>query len=260
MLHYKDAFSLSWLFHLNSEPWKNVTAYNDPHAHMEFKSVGRPEDAVALLPPEPSPLLELAARRQSCREFLPQAIEFNQLAALLDAGYGITGMRAWPDGRSVFSRTVPSAGGLYPLELYVVCERVAGIGGGIHHFNARERWLEPLPQPASLAAMMADLMDQRYLQNASAIIFLTAVLHRTLRKYGSRGYRYVLMESGHVAQIICMRATELGLATLCIGGFSDNAINKMLKLDGRSEAAIYAIAVGHSASDRAGNRSDQANI
>jgi SagB-type dehydrogenase family enzyme len=251
MLPYEDAFSLSWLFHLNSEPWKNVAAYNDPHGHMEFKSVGSPEDAVALPPPEPSPLLELAAHRQSCRDFLPQNIELSQLAALLDTGYGITGMRAWPDGRLVFSRTVPSAGGLYPLELYVACERVAGIGGGIHHFNARERRLEPMPQPASLAAMMADLMNQRYLENASAMIFITAVLRRTLRKYGSRGYRYVLMESGHVAQIICLRATELGLATLCVGGFSDHAINKMLKLDGYREAAIYAVAVGHSGSDYA---------
>ena len=53
------------------------------------------------------------------------------------------------------------------------------------------------------------------------------------------------MEAGHAAQNICLRATELNLATLCLGGFSDHQINSLLELDGRKEVALYAIALGH---------------
>jgi SagB-type dehydrogenase family enzyme len=245
MLPYEDSISLSLFFHWNSEPWNNVAAYNDPHARMEFKTVGAAKDALALPKSESSPLLELIARRQSCREFAPQPIKLGELAAVLDAGYGLTGLRKWENGRRTLRRPVPSAGGLYPLELYVVSNRVEGVVPGIHHFNARDRTLELVSEPCTIAEMLPDLMHQRFLEPASALCLLTAVLPRTLRKYGARGYRYVLMEAGHVAQNICLRAAEIGLATLCVGGFTDHQVNRRLGLDGAAEAALYGVAVGH---------------
>ncbi len=245
MLPYEDAVSLSLLFHWNSEPWNNVSAYHDPHARMEFKTVSAARDAIALPKPGTSPLLELIAKRHSCREFTPESITLGELASVLDAGYGITGLRNWPSGHRTFGRPVPSAGGLYPLEIYIVSDRVEGVASGIHHFNAREHTLEPLPGSCTIAEMMAELMHQSFLEPASALCFLTAILPRTLRKYGARGYRYILMEAGHVAQNMCLRATELGLATLCVGGFTDHRVNRRLQLVGRSEVALYGVAVGH---------------
>jgi len=245
MLPYEDPFSLSLFFHWNSEPWNNVAAYNDPHARMEFKVVGTAKDAIALPKSETSPLLELIAKRQSCREFAPEPIRLGELASVLDAGYGLTGLRRWENGHRTLGRPVPSAGGLYPLELYVVSSRVEGVAPGIHHFNARDHTLEPVSEPCTIEEILPDLMYQRFLEPASALCLLTAVLPRTLRKYGARGYRYVLMEAGHVAQNMCLRATEIGLAALCVGGFTDQRLNRRLLLDGSSEAALYGVAVGH---------------
>jgi SagB-type dehydrogenase family enzyme len=245
MLAYEDPFSLSLFFHWNSEPWNNVAAYNDPHARMEFKTVGVSKDAVALPETEASPLLELIAKRQSCREFGPEPIRLGELASLLDAGYGLTGLRQWANGHRTLGRPVPSAGGLYPLELYVVCNRVQGVVPGIHHFNAREHTLEPMSPSCTIAEIIPELMHQQFLEPASAFCLLTAVLPRTLRKYGARGYRYVLLEAGHVAQNMCLCATEIGLATLCVGGFIDHRLTRRLLLDSSCETALYGVAIGH---------------
>ena len=245
MLPYEDPYSLSLFFHWNSEPWNNLAAYNDPHTRMEFKAVGAGEQAIPLPKSGISPLLELVSKRRSCREFAPEPIGLSELATVLEAGYGLTGLRKWPNGHRTLGRPVPSAGGLYPLELYVLCNRVEGVAPGIHHFNALEHTLEPLSQSCVIAEILPDLMHQGFLEPASALCLLTAVLPRTLRKYGTRGYRYLLIEAGHVAQNMCLRATEIGLATLCVGGFTDQRINRRLLLDGSSEAALYGLAVGH---------------
>ena len=251
MLLFEDAFSLSLLFHLNSEPWNNMKAYNGPQAHEQFKTMASPEPAIALPEPSSSALMDLIAARQSCRNFTPGTIVLHQLAAILHAGYGITGLREWPGELLVFRRAVPSAGGLYPLELYVICNQVEGIKPGLHHFNARDRALEYIGGPVSNTDLLPGLMQQTFIEQAAAFIFIAAVLPRTLKKYGPRGYRYLLMEAGHAAQNMCLRATELDLATLCLGGFSDHRINSLLELDGRKEVAVYALALGHSVADYA---------
>jgi SagB-type dehydrogenase family enzyme len=244
----EDAFALSLLFHLNSEPWNNITGYAGLQAHAQFKTVPSLEPAVVLPKSPPSPLMELIAARHSCRDFAPGTISLHQVAGMLQAGYGITGLRDWPGGVLMFQRAVPSAGGLYPLELYVICFQVEGVKPGLHHLNARDHALEyvcglPIPE------LLQGLLQQSFTSDAAAFIFIAAVLPRTLKKYGPRGYRYLLLEAGHAAQNICLRATELGLATLCLGGFSDHKINSLLELDGREEVALYAIAVGHGAAE-----------
>ena len=76
---------------------------------------------------------------------------------------------------------------------------------------------------------------------------MTAVFDPTLRKYGARGYRFVLFEAGHAAQNLCLLATEQGLASLCVGGFMDGALNSFVGLDGRARAVVYCVGLGHAA-------------
>jgi SagB-type dehydrogenase family enzyme len=231
------------LFHLNSEPWNNTKAYA-AQASAQFKTVTTSEPAVVLPEPPPSVLTDLIAARQSCRNFSPSTIALHQLGAILVSGYGITGTRGWPGDLLMFRRAVPSAGGLYPLELYVVCNQVDGIRPGLHYFNARDSSLEYISGPWPINDLLPMLMQQTFIDHAAALILITAVLSRTLKKYGPRGYRYVLMEAGHAAQNVCLRATELNLATLCLGGFTDHQINSFLDLDGRQEVALYGVAIG----------------
>ena len=76
------------------------------------------------------------------------------------------------------------------------------------------------------------------------MIVLAARLDPTLRKYGPRGYRYLMLESGHIAQNITLLAAERNLSSVCMGGFEDSELNAALGLDGVSHAAFYCVAVG----------------
>ena len=245
MLPYEDEHSLALLYHANSEPWLNLPAYTSYPGQMAFKTVGPEEVGIALPEPGDSPLLRLIGARRSCREFTGAPVALADLAALLHAGYGVLGLRRWPDGLRTYQRAVPSAGGLYPLEVYVAAYAVEGLAPDVYHFDARRRRLEPLGRGARPVEQLPALMDQTFLENAGAVVFLTAVFRRTMRKYGPRGYRYVLFEAGHAAQNICLRAIELGVGCVCLGGYRDSALNRTLGLDGVGEAVVYGVAVGH---------------
>ena len=79
----------------------------------------------------------------------------------------------------------------------------------------------------------------------SAVTFiLSAVFDRTRSKYGERGYRYVYMEAGHISQNIYLQAVSLGLGSVSVGAFIDDAVNELIDVDGENEAAIYLHAVG----------------
>ena len=88
-------------------------------------------------------------------------------------------------------------------------------------------------------------MTYEFVAAANVVVFLAAVFARTQTKYGPRGYRYVLLEGGHVAQNLCLMAAERGLGSLCMGGFIDAALNRFLDLAPLAEGAIYTVGVGH---------------
>jgi SagB-type dehydrogenase family enzyme len=83
-----------------------------------------------------------------------------------------------------------------------------------------------------------------FFRDANLVICMAAVCERTQKKYGPRGYRYILLEAGHSGQNICLRASEMGLSTLCMGGFVDSRINALLNLDQRQEGIVYSVAAG----------------
>jgi SagB-type dehydrogenase family enzyme len=122
---------------------------------------------------------------------------------------------------------------------------VQGLEDAIYHYAAWHHRLERIGIGVKISDLLPNLQDQFYITEANALIFLTAVFPRTMTKYGPRGYRYVLLEAGHVAQNICLLAAERKLATLCMGGFRDSYINELLKLRSPSEGTVYAMAVGH---------------
>jgi SagB-type dehydrogenase family enzyme len=126
-------------------------------------------------------------------------------------------------------------------------QRVETLEDGLYHYGVRDHTLEPMKAGVDRAALAEALLSAPYVDNANAVVLITAVFDRTLRKYSARGYRYILLEAGHAAQNLCLLATERNLASLCIGGFADGAINRLLGLDSRTEAAVYCAAIGHAA-------------
>lgn len=167
-----------------------------------------------------APLLELLAARRSRRDFGRGGIGLEALATLLWAAQGKTGDE---DGR-----TAPSAGALYPLELYLVVGEVAGIQPGVYRYLSAEHALQTLRNSDLRASLAHAAAGQDWMRPCAAVLAICAHYARSTRKYGERGVRYVHMEVGHAVQNALLAATELGLVAAPVGAFNDEAVARLL--------------------------------
>jgi len=246
MLPASDSRTLALLFHLNSEPWGGDSLSPDEIYEVEFKRTIDAETRVALPALDGSGgLLDTIGRRSSCRAYAPKPMALADLAEILAGSYGLTRTIVFPDGLETPARPVPSAGGLYPIELYLALSRVESTDDGLYHYDVLGHALEGLRADLEPRELAGALIAAPLVHNANALVFMTAVFDRTLHKYGPRGYRFILLEAGHVAQNLCLLAAERGLASLCVGGFIDSRVNELLDLEPQIEAAVYCVAIGH---------------
>ena len=181
---------------------------------------------------------DLLATRRSARNFSEGKLGLEQLAVILESAYGVT------DGSMQPLRAAPSGGALYPLELYVCSLRVRELSTGVFHFNPLSGRLEELEQrdvrrPLSEALIHAELAEQ-----AAVFIAVVAIFWRTRFKYGLRGYRFFLLEAGHVVQNVLLAATALNLAAVPVGGYYDRRLDRLLNLDGVTESTVYGVTLG----------------
>ncbi len=143
-------------------------------------------------------------------------------------------------------RSTPSAGGLYPLEIYSIILNVHGLERGVYHYNIARHGLERLSHPVDLERLRSTVFVDGLAETASMAIVITAVFGRTKIKYGERGYRFALLEAGHVVQNLLLMTTALHLGSCPIGGFVDDYINDLVDVDGLDEATLYLVFVGSS--------------
>jgi len=178
-------------------------------------------------------------KRRSVRKYAPEQLSLPQLSQLLYAAQGITGAMY---GQPV--RAAPSAGALYPFEIYVLAHNIEGLDAGIYHYAVRGHQLELLKTGDYRNRITSAALQQDMLGEADAAFVLAAVFDRTRHKYGERGFRYVYMEAGHISQNIYLQAVSLGLGSVAVGAFRDAEVNELIGADGSMEAAIYLHAVG----------------
>jgi SagB-type dehydrogenase family enzyme len=186
------------------------------------------------------PLEEAIVRRKSIREFTSQPISQSQVSQILWAAQS-TSDTSW-------GRTVPSSGATYPLEVFVVCgaNGVEQISEGIYHYNADSHSLT-LHQKGDMRFELARAaLDQEFIHEAPVDIVICAIYERTMKRYGTRGERYVHMELGHAGQNIYLQATTLGLGTAAVGAFHDELVREVLRLD-RQYHPLYIMPVGRPA-------------
>ncbi len=254
---FRTDHPLAWTFHRTTSRWPfNMHGLNPAmHETPPFKEDLDAETIPLGAPALPDISFDVAVRRRSsCRRFAPEPIAKTELGTLLHAAYGVINL---VDLLGEFcERPVPSGGGLYPLELYALCQRVDDLAGGVYHYVPLGHQLEVVrghSLPSHLTSEM--FLGQPYLVNASAVVIITAVVQRSLWKYEDRGYRYILLEAGHVAQNLNLCAAALGLASLNLGGFFDEDVMALLKLNQDREIVVYGVAVGKTAvEDRVENR------
>ena len=176
-------------------------------------------------------------RRKSIRYFASQPLSQSQLSQMLWAAQGTSGTSR--------SRTVPSAGATYPLEIFVVCgdNGVERLDGGIYHYDIDNHALILHYAGDVRLELARAALGQEYIYEAPLDIIICAVYERTMRSYGNRGERYVHIEVGHAGQNIYLQATALGLGTVAIGAFHDESVREVLRLD-KQYRPLYIMPVG----------------
>jgi len=244
---FRDAQPVAWHFHRNTSRWPFNVLEPEEGNELQLPPKEYP-DAPYIALPTPEPCQQSFDRvlrsRFSCRRFLEKPIDQAALARLLHVSIGVLG-RAHVGNIEFLERPTSSAGALYPLEAYVLARSVENLEEGVYHYAIVTHGLEQVRLAPLPSSFRSDLfMSQRYVGSASAVIMLTAVVHRSLRKYDDRGYRYLLLEAGHVAQNLNLAATAEGLGNLNLGGFFDSDLSVLLDLDREIEIPLYGVAVG----------------
>lgn len=176
-------------------------------------------------------LEEAIASRRSSREFSNIALTMDEISQLCWAAQGIT------DKRSGL-RASPSAGALYPIELYVV------LPGGMYQYRPDSHKIDPHIEGDMRKALQSAALDQEVVGDAPACFVVAAVIDRTAKKYGTRAERYCFMEAGHVGQNILLQAASLGLAGVPVGAFEDRQCAATLKLP-KGQRVLYLLPIGH---------------
>jgi SagB-type dehydrogenase family enzyme len=187
------------------------------------------------------PLRVALTRRRSIREFRPCPMPIEQVACLLRMSYGVI-QWSQKDGLRLAQRPIPSGGALYPLEVYAASQGVVGLPDGLYHYDARGHALEQRQSGSVHKELARATWVPDSILGATLVILITAVSARTTRKYGLRGYRFLWLEAGHLAQNLYLIAQALGLGALEVGAFSDDDVDRLARLpEGERTLSILCI-------------------
>jgi len=188
-------------------------------------------------------LFEAIKKRSSKREMAGEKISSEELSLLLKYSCGLTRRNEQGDGR----RAQASGGARFPIETYcLVAKPGQGLEPGLFHYNVENHHFETIFKKEFLKEDLDKLATYEFVRDASLLVFLTAVFWRSQNKYGQRGYRFILQESGHIAQNFYLVCEALNLKCCALGGFriSDEQIEKLLEIDGVTESLVYTLVVG----------------
>jgi SagB-type dehydrogenase family enzyme len=197
-------------------------------------------DSTSITLPEPrydsdTSVEKALLERRSIRDYSQEALTLKQVGQLLWAAQGVTDS----DGK----RTAPSAGALYPLEVYAVVGSVEGVPPGVYRYRPETHTMVKVLDGDGRDALSRAALNQGSVSQGAIDIVIAAVYERTTGKYGERGIRYVYLEAGHAAQNIYLQAVALELGTVTIGAFDDDGVKKVLSLSDNEEP-LYIMPVG----------------
>lgn len=173
--------------------------------------------------------------RRSVRSYKNEPLNISDISQILWSAQGITSPRGF--------RTAPSAGALYPLELYVVSGNIISLPPAIYRYRPDDHLLLKIVSGDQRSELSRAALRQSAIRKAPAVLLFCAVYERVTAKYGQRGIRYVHMEVGHAVQNACLQAIALGLNTVVIGAFRDTEVKKIADL-ADEEQPQYFVPIG----------------
>jgi SagB-type dehydrogenase family enzyme len=165
---------------------------------------------------------EVLHTRRSIRDYKEEPLIRSEISQLLWAAQGITDTKGY--------RTAPSAGALYPLELYIAAGNVNDLPQGTYRYEPKGHELVKIAAGDKRNELSSAASSQYWIKDCAVIVVFAAVYERTTKKYGERGNRYVHMEVGHAAQNVYLQAHSLGLGTVVVGAFNDNEVKQIMNM------------------------------
>lgn len=195
---------------------------------------------------------EAIRRRRSSRMYTGDPMRFNYLATLIRCASGITcytEVMLRGGGKATLRfRTTPSAGGLYPIDLYIAALNVTDLKKGIYKYNPIK---DIIIQTGDHSAM-EDLLkcfaiseEIISLNRANIIFLLVGQPWRSMRKYGKRAMRYLFLEAGEIAQNIHLVTAALGFGSVDCAGIYDDEAHEVLNIDGLFQSLLHTIIIGN---------------
>jgi len=186
-----------------------------------------------------SSLDQALRQRRSIRSYSARPLNKQHLGYLLWAS---TGIQRTEHGFEF--RTAPSAGALYPIETYLVVNNVDDIPQGVYHYSIKLHALEEMQTGDFSRSVTSAAMGQRICSQAAVVFIWTAIFERSKWRYQDRGYRYIYLDAGHIAENLALAATSLGLGTCQVGALFDDEVNDIIGVDGIEESTIYMTVAG----------------
>lgn len=220
----------------------NLSDYPESWVKIHFKTYPR-LNKIKLKKPKKTKIANILQKRRSIRNYTGEPINLKDLSQILFTAGGISFFTK-NENYDSSKRNYPSAGARYPLEIYPLILNCEGIKQGLYHYNIKDNVLEILLEKDLRKWLIKALGKEMWTIKSSVIFIITTMLDRTKIKYGDRGYRYSLLEAGHLAQNICLLSTELKLGSCAIGGFIDSKFDSLLDISFQKEFTLYLITVG----------------
>lgn len=256
-----DAVSIAELYHENTKLYRSaaIAAPADEaglprYGVQELEAMARAykryrHHPQVPLPPATRPCTAafetVVTQRRTERSFaVSEPVALEDLATLLRWTYGVSGAIPMRGGGLQPLRAAPSAGALYPAEIYLGVRLVDGLEPGLYHFEVPAESLARLEHGDPSERIASVCCGQPHAREAALVVLVSAVTMRTRRKYGERGYRYALLDIGHLGQNLCLAGAALDLAVVTTCGFFDDEGADLLGIDGIDEALMYVAFVG----------------
>jgi SagB-type dehydrogenase family enzyme len=163
------------------------------------------------------------------RRFADRTLSWQEISQILWAAQGITG------GRKL--RTAPSAGAIYPLEVYAVLEE------GLFHYEPLRHSLRKCSADDLRSSLRQAALDQQFVEEAPLVLVVAGDYGKTASRYGDRAERYVILEAGHAAQNVLLQAVAMDLGGVPVGAFDDEEVRRVLELPA-GLTPLYLIPLG----------------
>ncbi len=182
-------------------------------------------------------LEEALYARISRRNFGEKGLNLFEVSQLLWAAGGVG-----VDGLTGASRTAPSAGGIYPLELYLVVGEVEDMNKGVYYYDYKAHSLIMKQDKDVRGELARAALGQQMVASAPAVIVMAAHIEKTTARYGERGNRYVYLDAGYISQNIYLQAEALNMATVAVGAFNDDTVKEIIQTEG---APVMIMPIGY---------------